>query len=67
MGAHFFHVKHETTVAFFLHLIMRTVAEYARSIGKSRFTVYRWIKAGKIENVKKVCGRMLIYETGDKD
>lgn len=49
---------------------MQTVAEYAKSVGKSRFTIYRWIKTGKIKNVIVFCGRMLIpytYEIGDKN
>lgn len=45
-----------------------TVIEYAESIQKSRFTVYRYIKEGKLPGgvtVKKICGRTLINVGGE--
>lgn len=40
-----------------------TVQQYAKSIGKSRITVYRYIKDGKLPKgvtVKEICGRIFI-------
>lgn len=44
---------------------MQTVAEYAKSVGKSRFTIYRWIKAGRIKVNEKLCRTCPITIMGD--
>lgn len=41
-----------------------SVQEYADSIGKSKMTVYRWIKSGNLPvgvKVKSCCGVVKVY------